>query len=388
LRDYNDGGGDHLLFNSSFSNLKTKSIDDTVTPGYREKLYSGEFLPINGCTIVTDEVVLIQPHSGTMTQVVASGSPPGAFIHGSHTAVLSDAVLTAFVPDSAEIDNVVIKALSSAKTADWDVLTFLGEFHDTVDLFRSVVERIGFLGRVTARKAVRTAIRRARGQHRKTSRQEIIGLFDRFWLEGRYGWRPLLYDLASALKALRHHAGNPLSRKSSSTVKDLKQVVTGGAFDNGNVHYQGRSERIGTVRYHAVVFYDDKMGPIGANPVITIWELTRFSFVFDWFINVSQWLQAISPREGFTGLGISVSVAADYTDNFIQTVSEGSAHDYSIDVTPMKTAHHVQSYQRSVYDGLPLPKIDVHLNSFKLVDLITLVVENSSAVSSILLGRK
>lgn len=109
------------------------------------------------------------------------------------------------------------------------------------------------------------------------------------------------------------------------------------------------------------------------------------SFVFDWFIDVGTWLQAVSPREGYSELGISVSVVDDYNDILTQSVSEGSGHGWYVTVTNMEQVTHVRRLRRFPYAGvLPLPHVNVKLNPAKVLDLIALVVTNRRQIFKIL----
>lgn len=381
---YTESGATTTLITDTFTETGSKSITDTVTADFGPKVRSGQFLPINSCSISEIKTLLKSPNAGSMTTPISG--PTLRVISGQHCTVLSPAALPAFVPESTKVDLAVINALASAKAADWDVLTFLGELDDVGRLFSNNVRRISGLGRKIARKAKRRELNRSRRQRRPFSSEKAVRTFNRMWLEARYAWRPLVFDVQSALKALRHKSGNPLSRKTASVVHQIKVDYAGVPFDNVNIRYEGRTERRGSCRYRAVVFYDDQMGALGTNPVITAYELTRFSFLFDWFINVGRWLQAISPREGYTGLGISVSVSTDYRDTYYQkgTNSLSPGRDFNVSMTDLVIERHVRSYERYAYTGVPMPSINVRLNSLKFVDLVALVIENSGTVRKIL----
>jgi hypothetical protein len=185
------------------------------------------------------------------------------------------------------------------------------------------------------------------------------------------------------LKALYHHKKNALSRKAATHLVDLTDSASNFS-DYGTVRADRTIARTGVAKYRAVVFYKDDMGAMGANPVITAWQITRFSFVIDWFCDVSSWLQAISPREGYTELGISVSSVLDYSEMDTQYYSAGSSGNMSVSVQPRMVQTTVRKYERLAYTGFPLPTVQVRLNPYKILDLAALAIQARSDVFKIL----
>lgn len=372
--------------NESFHNYGTKTIVDTVTPDYTSLVNSGQFLPINPVTIVTNELTLESYHSGTM-DYTGTAYPTVRHYWGELIGEFSPASIDPYVLSSSKQDLVVIKALSEAKTADWDVLVFLGELRETRQLLDNFVLRINNTGRRLANRAWRYERNRARRQKRPYSFRKAVEKFNELWLEARYGWRPLVYEILAICKALRHKTKNKMTRRSAQIIVDLAEVVVGTPFDNGQCRFEGQMERVGKARYRAVCFYKDNMGAVGSNPVIAGWQLKRLSFVVDWFIDITSWLTAISPREGYSGLGISVSATAEYTDTFTQQGM--STHippfDTTVSLTPLKKVRKVRSYQRGPYTGVPLPSINVNLNPMKWYDLVALALQGQRDVHTILL---
>lgn len=387
-------------YNFPSRNKKTKVIIDTVTPGYYEKLSKGEFLPINDVSIKTT-VQTQTAGSGTNALKVVPNS--GSARQEGEVYYLTVPALPAVTIDTATVDNVVINAIAKAKTADFDVLTFLGEFHDTVRLFRETVSGLTHIGLRVAKKAKQRTDRRILRKHiaelrrrgitwkgkrlpvppRRAHQTEYVTEFNKQWLKARYGVRPLLYDFNAISSLLSEKHANLLARKAATLSRSLTATATS-TETYSSIKYVNTSTRSGSQRYRAVVYYKDNQSRIGANPVITAYELTRLSFVFDWFINVGAWLQAMSPREGYTKLGVSVGVVSDYNDVTTSVVSEGTGHAWSIGQSGSSQTINVMEYTRFPYSGVPLPSINVNLNPFKVLDLIALVVTNRRRIFRVL----
>ena len=380
---------------TDYQDTHEKVIVDSVTPGYYKLVKTGGFLPINSVEISSVRYRFYGAHSGSANYKTAP-SPGGVVGYsGSFYYPIGSTHLDPAVIDSDKVDLVVIHALASAKEPDFDVLTFFGEFGDTVRLFKATFGRFTKVSSRIAKKARHRADMKAykekllelrrRGifvtpqQKRavklasRADRKSVIDEFNQLWLEARYGWRPLVYDVQSLMSLLKDKADNELASKSAQLAVNLSAEESS-VLDNGNIRYERTVTRTGTATYHAKVYYKDHMSAIGANPIITAYELTRFSFVMDWFINVGSWLQAMSPREGYTELGISTSVKFDYTDTFIQTCSEGSGHTHNVSLTPSELRTNVLKYVRNPYSSIPLPHVNVNLNPFKVLDLIALLL--------------
>ena len=339
-----------------------------MTPGYYTRRKNREFLPINHLTIYTIEEEEIRPLEGE-TVKVADGNT-----YSWSGLVDARALFTMkpdYVLDPSDVDHVVIKALNKAKAPEWDALTFLGEFPKTVDLFKKKINDVYRLGRRLKERAKRTERKNARKQRRSYSAKRAIQLFNKYWLEARYAWRPMVYDVQNMLAAYRktRGAGSQEVASSKHTV-DLHQIETNTVTYTDSRYVTTRT-RVGDAIYRAKVYYIDNMESWGANPVISAWQLTRFSFIVDWFVDVSSWLQAICPRSGYVELGVVASCRINTSDTY-EIVHEGLNGWTSVG-TPAEFARRVNKHQRDEYTSIPLPQLNVRLDPFKIIDLLAII---------------
>lgn len=366
----------------NWQHTRVKTIVDVVTPGYYDKLSNGEFLPVNSVSI-SDIEEYITPHTGS-ANLTHTGVSSGVTNHsGSYVSNYGRNLLPGYTPSSSEIDYAVIQALSKAKAPDFDALTFAAEFKQTASLLAGTYKRLFRFTEKIARRAARRQRRKSIRRKAPFDSKKALSDFGQLWLEARYGWRPLLYDIEDILKVLKHKSQTGISRRSyryTVPISDIPPPETGEY--PGVITYSTQKSKTGECRIRAVVFHKSDMSPIGANPILTIWEVTKYSFVIDWFIDIGGWLQAVTPRIGYNELGVSVSWAAEYTDTCVTTL--GTSAPWNNGYAPQTLTRVSKRYERSEYSGLPLPSIHINLNKFKVVDLIFLVLQHQKKMAGIL----
>lgn len=133
------------------------------------------------------------------------------------------------------------------------------------------------------------------------------------WLEYRYGWMPLVMEVkgAAELLAESHFPRPPIFR----VRKRASDVQEGREYTSNAYGWQGSGQAIVTETWASskqvkVDVWFQVQNPQHSiavqagltNPALVVWELVPFSFVFDWFIQVGDWLGALSAFHGLTVL--------------------------------------------------------------------------------------
>lgn len=159
---------------------------------------------------------------------------------------------------------------------------------------------------------------------RKGFLTDKVSFFDK-WLEGRYGWRPLVYEIMGAIDYFNSQNQKPKRKRAlaSDQYSDTVNQVTDSGSDWNVRHTDNLSYKV-TAR--AGVLYDwsgdrgaDIQNALGLNrPLTVLWELLPYSFVVDWFTTIGNYFQAWSPKAGVNELGAwcTVKVNATYYGSY------------------------------------------------------------------------
>lgn len=283
-------------------------------------------------------------------------------------------------PDYAEIEDTlqqlnfdynVQKAASKIySSGTHDTLTFLAELGKTRDMFRNMLERVV----------------RARSILKHPPKYRDLPLRE-WWLEARYGWRPLLYDIRDITEAVttldkskERYFGRSMFEDSwvnSDTVTQEYSVNgTTPAWDQRQVITE--TWNTGT-RGHVAADYVRKSN-FQFNLVQTAWELTPYSFVTDWIVNTQQAIEALAflalTTKYVASGGLYVRLERDITQTAIN-FKNGYSGNMEV------SSNGIFEYKRRIPTRVPkTPQLKVRLNSFKVLDLIALAIGPNDRLST------
>jgi hypothetical protein len=232
-----------------------------------------------------------------------------------------------------------------------NVAEFFGDGRKTVNMVLGTAKRLG--------SAYRDFLH---GRFSKAAKslgiKKPAGTAANHWLEYTYGWSPLLSDAhALAEKAAQQIGlgGRPPRFTATGKAWIGKSFLEKNPnayvdYHNGLIGYTWRGNYKATARAGLLCEIEYSWSQLFASlglgltdPLVLAWELTPFSFVFDWFIDVGSWLEQASSLQGvkvltgFTSLermsyGLAISGNKTY-DNWTLTgppvVSQYAHRHYS-----------------------------------------------------------
>jgi hypothetical protein len=144
--------------------------------------------------------------------------------------------------------------------------------------------------------AARTFAGSSNKRGKNISRSEVTeDWFASNWLQLRYGWMPLVQDVFSAMNHLAHLQNRRVSMVYRGS-KKLKQDAAS-ASPSWTVH--GASIQAATIK--AKITHINELALLGlTDPLSVAWELVPYSFVFDWFVPVGNYLSASALNRSIT----------------------------------------------------------------------------------------
>lgn len=366
-------GGD-----GSWYDVDTQEMTDQVNPGYFRAMRENKVLPFAPMSSTKVSTIRTPGFSDLRVKSATSAKMVEVAISGHFTvdhAALPDPGFPAVNDDLA-----LQEAYDRAQHDAWDALTFVAEFRSTLELFHGARERYMRLYTTFADK-VFSKTRQLKGVAASVAISEI-------WLEMRYAWRPLLYDLQDINRALERLASGvetPLQRAYGTRSSERSVSAVGsGAFRGplgsgltaGFIPVYARVSSATTVAHASVGLKVKATAVYSADPLVTAWELVPFSFIMDWFVSIGAALSAFSPFAGGNLLysGVALSQTSEVTETYSLQVATPSWVLVSGSSVPSIRTVKTEHYQRYAKQPTPTVGIDINLDMFKLLDLLALIL--------------
>lgn len=235
------------------------------------------------------------------------------------------------MPSLPSIDLSTYKSIAGtaahANVEEPDVMGFvdLVEMRKTLKMLRGDIFELASL--------LRDA--RLRFKRNKEGHADWASYMSSKWLEYRYGWTPLLGSingLVSALQReqvlLRQTARGKASVPDQSVTSSSSGVVTSNANSVQNItRSKTWSVRAGVLYQHSIRL-ENSLGFAPHDIPSSTWELVPFSFVADWFVNVGDWIRAVTPKKGVTILADWTTVESNELILVTNTLTSGTSDSY------------------------------------------------------------
>lgn len=262
--------------------------------------------------------------------------------------ILGTPEITDYVTDT-DWDYLVQQAAAGIYSSGHDTLTFLAELHKVRRMFKQFLPKLyNFI----------------KGKN--------WNQLHRLWLEGRYGWRVLIYDLQNINDALQNFDSERLrySERRGETVSDATETSS-----NKSASFCYYTETVSTsweVSMRGAVTADIKPAQWQHNLAVTGWELVPFSFVIDWVVNVGQFLSSMSflyvSRAHVASTGYKLTVVKQFKRDYTSGRSNWSGEYW---INNLCTAVVRERTPTSVSIN---PQNKLRLNEFKILDILALIL--------------
>jgi len=355
-----------------------------------EGLFSGESTS-NTCLRYRPDTLLT--YGSAMWRVLPGLTYENAF--GPDFAAISESRTA----NAALRDAAYNAALSDIAKTDALMLVSLAEFHQTVAMIGKYAFALNsrFAG---LRDLAYNFWRNPKGM----SREAGLGLATEY-LTLRYGVMPLVYDIQGVVNALsaKQKPSRLTARGAtgwnSSTIRNYS-IAPATMYPGINLS----SQTVVTGRFKAGFLYepilDSLQTRLGLHPSVlpeVFFELTKLSFVADWFFDLSETIRAL--RADVHGNVIGGWVTEEVSSETIHSVSWGSPSqntvnvggvnkttNWSYDSQPQSAvAYAFYTSKTRTPTGLPsvkTPTLRVQLNSLRVADAVALLASTLAGISA------
>jgi hypothetical protein len=242
--------------------------------------------------------------------------------------------------DIAKAGAFVQQAAAAIYSSGFDASTSLAEMHKTASMVTGINSRVNrFLEAVNNIKEVRK-LRRSVQNRRVIERnaRKIAEILHGAWLEGRYGWRVLAFEIRDLYEAVYEFDTNRKIWTERRGFSYTEKTVTSSNMDWGlasGINTTVKEDVTSHSIRGAVASLTD-ISRFQINPVVTAWELIPFSFVVDFSIQVGEAIQAASlvntSKATVASIGVKSVTQHTTTQAVVKTPRSGFTYNSSTGV--------------------------------------------------------
>lgn len=288
---------------------------DTQTKDYFKLKYSNAILPVNNMlkqetSVTFSDGVTISENSSYPPYVTYYEMGGPGLVLGTlwrNKIPTAPSAFTGTGPSDAEVNEQVIASVADARQLLFDGLTFVAELQKTAEMLKTTISR--YTQRcLTVEKHARIAYRTAKRKGLASSSSlSFAQVFADTWMEKRYGWTPLAFDVRAVyqqvleLERLFHrvkgYAGSDIVTETEKLNIASGQYLYVEDFQlSGGYHWRTETAVGEEYRVRASSLIELSTAfRVTTDPLITLYEMIPYSWMCDWFLNIGDLLRTFSP---------------------------------------------------------------------------------------------
>lgn len=202
------------------------------------------------------------------------------------------------------------------------------------------------------------------------------------WLEYQYGWRPLVNDVYDTLTEIRTVAPQLQRFKAKATERSERS----GSFEPDYYfrRRKGNYKQVDSKRVLIEVLYAPPASTVSSlarysslNPASIVWELTPFSFVVDWMLDVGGYLRSLeSSLVASAGFQSGYVTTTTFQDIHGSVTGNGRKDQGGLETGSQSFARVQKTFNRAILTAPPLPilpRFNAELGSTRLISAAALL---------------
>jgi len=384
---YNPNDPNRIYTTSFYNEIETeflcKEMWDNVTADFIARQRAGDVV-MNDMMIEKNKILMEIPATasfGSYSRVVdISGLNASLAIDSGELfptlSLINDTYL------DSEYAKAVTKLYSKISKSQADILVSIGELHKSIGTLNRAIRSVLWL----LKKALKA---RVAFQRKFISLAQLADVY----LECRYGLRPLVYEIKGAIEAIDAYGKNERARLVvNSSISGTPTTGSVGLnytrsiplLTSGKLYtmygYEDTPEAL--ITCGAVLQFENPCANVvdvlGFDEVLeALLELTPFSFIANWFFNLTEYVSSWTPDIGIEVLGTYGTVREvtrrKLVLNYAKVADEYSALDHETNLNGGITWTETSRVRRYANPVKPkLPRVRINLDGLKVLDLIAI----------------
>lgn len=354
-----------------------KHYEEYIAHGYdivdfHKRVNNGELLPHTPWTekffqmdveVATFSVDQVKANTGEVYATDTYSNENGKF--GRQSWLDLDALNMKSHVDIDSLDEFVQGAAAKIYNTGFDVSTFVAEMGDLRRTFLGLVNKLAGIKKGLIKKGL------------KNPKKAIYAL-EETYLELRYGWRPLMYDIVEFDETLRNFEERRTRWSERVGITETwssnsEETIDLGVY-GGNQH--AAIADVWTLSKRGSVTADVMLDKWKTNAALTGWEIIPFSFVVDWFLSVGQAISASSLLLSADAVASSAGYKITRERTIQSSVSDNPQTNitYVHDTTWTPESSSKIVYSERIPTSVPIsPQVAVNLDAYKVADAVALL---------------
>ena len=361
---------------------KLRGLGKIVNNAMRARKISITSLPVSAKTEVTYNPQNSKPlytREGRVARLTQVGkfrvTGTGYYLTTSDVMNIIDQVS----PRSPHSQTAINQAYANVQAGEVELLTMLAEGRKTMASIVSVFARIAKLVIAIktgnfAQLAPKTYKKWKHGDLTEKSKVTAAIASDA-WMEARYAWRPLIYDLRGMMNILSDKVSKRSTFRASdrSSLDDSIDITVPSTSSGRAGRFKGRLTGTATTRAGVLCSTQFNMSSAqvtGAFNVATmVKEVIPFSFVLEWFVNLGGLLYTLNPNPIFKAISAWATTRTEIVLSGQMEFVDGK------EIVSVPVFCTLSLTQRDPNDGPSiLPTLDVNLTPSRIIDGIILLL--------------
>lgn len=306
------------------------------------------------------------------------------WLMGTNTVEMWDDIEELLEQFESERSIAITKAWANVDESEMLALASLGELPETLSWMRDLYKRFIVIIRIAKAKKLKLALAKAAGRGSIALADDLAN----FWLELRYALRPLMMEMDQIVSIINGDKAKQIRNTARGfwTVSDNDDTTT--EISSPTSPWVICDKRVVSTRkseYRAGVLYSIQLDNLGLSDVLGLdqvlesaYELTKLSFMIDWFLNVGDTLSSFTRSSNLLPLTSWVTEKHTWTStvtlsNPVHTYDAG-AWKYRVVAEDMHGEYEQRIISRRLVEPAKkwYPRLAVNLDWAKTLDILAI----------------